>query len=761
MDMCPKGELLRHESELDPFEVDPVTGIFRSDLAVKKFERSAAGKDYKPNEIRPLPVLQKSMDHLINYVIAERTGTSSDTSEINMYHYVRERVRTIKTDITVQNLVSRGVVEILEQAVMFYVWSAARFDGEKDFDEKQNMEQLTDNLTTVLQQFDELPPEERTLECEFRALNLLVFIGDAQFYARLMQYSPDVVESGPVQKVLKLRERLMVRDIPGYLKVAAELPVQFAFFAVWSLRRAPWENLFRAMKKGLKRSFPRALLTDVLQVPEDAIPRFYGVFGIREQGDSVSFVSNSQRVDWEIPEHVIPERIRDMVTMNPCQRFMDLGTIGTIEGTRPMPVTVQVPAQESVWLPQPVEAAPEREATESEATEQSTREASESDLEKSPEPSESASESESESTSESESESESSSESESKDESESEEEPEPEPEAERMKVVKVDAPVPKKICTRPLEAPRVKMPACGFRVVRPVLSIRAMIPVKIPRLCFGNVVIVASDGSDSADFVNHSARLDDIFGSAGKFQETINVDGSELFLNIAKVPTASTTAILHCNDTEQPDYGDVPCNQFSSKDSALQPFLRFNELLRETIRASIVELYTIDLTEDILWRTLVKMFDRISTDYWYKASGNATFSIVNHFLAGIANAIESNSFVMYLPPFEHELVSITDIYEFADAIRKLQLGKLDNATSKQPQPTTWPIRVRENLEIVTPPFIVPVRCEFDPEKFCDDIVAKYETELEGPSEVVESWREANRPSFEKLLGDFDSMLCNM
>ena len=747
MDMCPKGELLRHESELDPFEVDPVTGMFRSDLAVKKFERSAAGKDYKPNEIRPLPVLQRTMEHIINYVIAERTGTSSSTSEINMYHYVRERVRTIKTDITVQSLVSRGVVEILEQAVMFYVWSAARFDGEKDFDEKQNMEQLTDNLTTVLQQFDELPPEERTLECEFRALNLLVFIGDAQFYARLMQYSADVVESGSVQKVLKLRERLMVRDIPGYLKVAAELPVQFAFFAVWSLRRAPWEGVFRAMKKGLKRSFPRALLTDVLQVPEDQIPRFYGVFGMREQGDSVSFGPNSQRADSEIPEHVIPDRIRDMVTMTPCQRFMDLGTIGTIEAPRPMPVTVQVPAPEPVWLPQPVEAVPEREATESEVSGQPTPEPSESDLEPSPESSESVRESESVS------------ESSRASESESEEEPEPEPEVERMKVVKAPAPVQKS--SRPFEAPRVKMPACGFHVVRPVLSIRAMIPVGIPRLCFANVVIIASDGSDSADFVNNLVRLDDVFGSTGTFQETIKVSGSELFLNIAKVPTASTTAVLHCNDTEQPAYGDVPCNQFSSKDSALQPFLCFNELLRETIRASIVELCTIDLTEDILWRTLTKMFDHISTDYWYKASGNATFSIVNDFLEGIANAIESNSFVLYLPPFEHELVSITDIYEFADAIRKLQLRKLDNATSKQPQPTTWPIRVRENLEIEIPPFIVPVRREFDPEKFSDAIVAKYETELEVPSEVVESWREANRPSFEKLLGDFDSILCNM
>ena len=96
MDMCPKGELLRHESELDPFEVDPVTGMFRSDLAVKKFERSAAGKDYKPNEIRPLPVLQRTMEHIINYVIAERTGTSSSTSEINMYHYVTRRTSQSK-----------------------------------------------------------------------------------------------------------------------------------------------------------------------------------------------------------------------------------------------------------------------------------------------------------------------------------------------------------------------------------------------------------------------------------------------------------------------------------------------------------------------------------------------------------------------------------------------------------------------------------------------------------------------------------------
>ena len=184
LDMCPRDEFHEHDNYTLPvFEADPVTGLFRPDLAVKMFQRSAASKVYKPSEIRPLPVLQRTLDHLINYVIGERTGTTHGTTELNMYHYVRDRVRAIRTDITVQHLVSREVVEMLEKIALFYIWAAGRFHGAHrgDFDPIQNMEQITDNLHTIQEQFEELPPEDRVLEEEFRALNLLVFIADPAF----------------------------------------------------------------------------------------------------------------------------------------------------------------------------------------------------------------------------------------------------------------------------------------------------------------------------------------------------------------------------------------------------------------------------------------------------------------------------------------------------------------------------------------------------------------------------------------------------
>ena len=60
-DMCPKKEFYQHtQGIVSPFEVDPNTNQFKESLAITTYHRSEAQKQYSPEEIRPLPILQKT-----------------------------------------------------------------------------------------------------------------------------------------------------------------------------------------------------------------------------------------------------------------------------------------------------------------------------------------------------------------------------------------------------------------------------------------------------------------------------------------------------------------------------------------------------------------------------------------------------------------------------------------------------------------------------------------------------------------------------
>ena len=724
LDMCPRDEFHEHDNYTLPvFEADPVTGLFRPDLAVKMFQRSAASKVYTPSEIRPLPVLQRTLDHLINYVIGERTGTTHGTTELNMYHYVRDRVRAIRTDITVQHLVSREVVEMLEKIALFYIWAAGRFHGAHrgDFDPIQNMEQITDNLHTIQEQFEELPPEDRVLEEEFRALNLLVFIADPAFYGRMMPCASKLLNSPHFQWILELRQCFLRRDLPGYLKVAAQMPIQFELFAVLNLRNDLWDESIRALRKGTAwRAFPKSMLLENLQLPEKCVPTFSECYGLEVEGDLVRFSRGWKGSDTTLPMHILPDRIEYALRRITCQQFMDLTSIGDVELSKPVPMPIALP----VPVKEPESVEQEKETSNSEASEE-----------------ESSSESESE--------------------EEQHEEPISAPSPKKVLILPPDVPQEKqappsakKVSIRPLHFLQTKQAPRGFHVIRPNISIRAMIPAVIPPLCFSNVAIIASDDSESAAFAR--ARLDDhVLCSEGMFKQAINVGDSMLFIVISKNIGPGTTAILHCNETEPASYDNIPCSTFCCTES--NPYLRFNDVLRTTISKSIVEFRELDLTENVLKLTLGVLFECISCDYWYQASGNAVFSVINLVLDEIADAIESDYFISYLPPFEHKLMSMNDIFEFADVVRKLKLGTIEDRISKRPKSATWPVYVRENLVIQIQSFTAPICVKFSPEEFCRTILSKCQTVLVAPSETVDT----GKPTFEDIIDEFDAALSYM
>ena len=110
MQMCPASELDQHNNR--NFEINPVTKEFDPSFAIKTFHRSDAGKKILASDIRPLPVLQKTMNHIINVVIGQLVGLTPGATEWNMAKFVRDIFRSIRQDITIQNLKGIEVIDI-------------------------------------------------------------------------------------------------------------------------------------------------------------------------------------------------------------------------------------------------------------------------------------------------------------------------------------------------------------------------------------------------------------------------------------------------------------------------------------------------------------------------------------------------------------------------------------------------------------------------------------------------------------------------
>lgn len=150
-DMCPEKERLSREAKfrVASFELKEGTKTAMNHaIAVKEYSRSSADQETPlPHELRPEPVLKLTMTYLLQNIM-----DLCDVSETNIcdwFHFLWDRTRSIRKDITQQELCSPGTVLLVEQCARFHIHCAARLCAEEPqvFDQKIN----TENLTKCLQ----------------------------------------------------------------------------------------------------------------------------------------------------------------------------------------------------------------------------------------------------------------------------------------------------------------------------------------------------------------------------------------------------------------------------------------------------------------------------------------------------------------------------------------------------------------------------------------------------------------------------------
>ncbi|KAK6930080.1 SAC3/GANP/THP3, conserved domain [Dillenia turbinata] len=113
-DMCPESEREERErkGDLDPYErLDGDRNQTSKFLAVKKYNRTA---ERDADLIRPMPILQKTVDYLLNLL-----DQAYDEKFLGTYNFLWDRMRAIRMDLRMQHIFNLEAIKMLEQMVSF------------------------------------------------------------------------------------------------------------------------------------------------------------------------------------------------------------------------------------------------------------------------------------------------------------------------------------------------------------------------------------------------------------------------------------------------------------------------------------------------------------------------------------------------------------------------------------------------------------------------------------------------------------------
>ncbi|KAF7138610.1 hypothetical protein RHSIM_Rhsim07G0071700 [Rhododendron simsii] len=178
--MCPVEERLQRERVRDLSVFERLNGSYgktSSSLAVKKFCRTISTRTIQASDVRPLPVLEETLSYLLNLL-------DSDEHPFEVVHdFIFDRTRSIRQDLSMQNIINTRVIQMFEKMVKFHVIShhkLRRCSGSLNISSMHhlNMEQLMKVLTSLYHLYEANRKSQSIYEneAEFRSLYVLLHL---------------------------------------------------------------------------------------------------------------------------------------------------------------------------------------------------------------------------------------------------------------------------------------------------------------------------------------------------------------------------------------------------------------------------------------------------------------------------------------------------------------------------------------------------------------------------------------------------------
>lgn len=208
-DMCPEKERLMRESQRQIASYEQLEGNeykINHATAVKQYSRSSADQEEPmSHELRPVRSLKMTMSYLLHEIM--NLCEQEDTNLAEWYHFLWDRTRGIRKDITQQELCCAESVELLEQCARFHIVCSERLCAEDAsvFDKKINSENLTKCLQTLKYMYQDLRLKGITCEneSEFRAYIVLLNLNNGNFLYDLQQLPKSVQNSPRIRFAIK------------------------------------------------------------------------------------------------------------------------------------------------------------------------------------------------------------------------------------------------------------------------------------------------------------------------------------------------------------------------------------------------------------------------------------------------------------------------------------------------------------------------------------------------------------------------------
>ncbi|KAH9629441.1 hypothetical protein HF086_015771 [Spodoptera exigua] len=205
-DMCPEKELLQRQSEHQVMTLETVLdsdGELEPWRAVKQYSRSSADQEIPMcYELRPAGVLMRTCAYLLH----EIADTKRQVSLADWFHFMWDRLRGIRKDITQQALCCAESICLVEMCARFHAHCAARLADleHTQFDQKLNTDNLTKCLQTLKHMYADVGPEQKPREAEFRGYVALLNLGDANFWWEIKQLPIEIQKSRPIIFAIKV-----------------------------------------------------------------------------------------------------------------------------------------------------------------------------------------------------------------------------------------------------------------------------------------------------------------------------------------------------------------------------------------------------------------------------------------------------------------------------------------------------------------------------------------------------------------------------
>ncbi|KAJ4720482.1 SAC3 family protein 2 [Melia azedarach] len=178
--MCPEEERLQRQRLRDLAVFERLNGDpckSSPSLAVKKFCRTMSAKHVRASDVRPLPVL----DDTLNYVLS--LLDSKDHPFEVIHDFVFDRTRSIRQDLTMQSIVNDKVIHMYEKIVKFHVISHHKLQSSCSSSNIAslhylNFEQLTKALTSLYNLYEANRSSNPICEneAEFRSFYVLLHL---------------------------------------------------------------------------------------------------------------------------------------------------------------------------------------------------------------------------------------------------------------------------------------------------------------------------------------------------------------------------------------------------------------------------------------------------------------------------------------------------------------------------------------------------------------------------------------------------------